>query len=262
MLKYYTKTATGGSHLKKRTACQDYSLCFHDEKRTIITACDGHGGAMYVRSSLGSKFAAFAAMEVMNGADILAQSKDAYNALRRNILCSWNAAVESDLAARPLADAEFASLTADQVFRLRSDPFTAYGTTMNAAMVCADKIVYAGIGDGGVFLIKGSELVPVTHDDEEETVANITYSMCQSDAFDHIKVGAAPLAEYDGVLVCTDGLINPYRELCNFNKSFVLPAIANINTGKFAALDNYIVNLAARLGTGDDVSFGIILKDG
>ena len=57
MIAYFTKTNIGYSHLKANKRCQDYSACYHDEERTIITACDGHGGALYVRSHLGSKFA-------------------------------------------------------------------------------------------------------------------------------------------------------------------------------------------------------------
>ena len=65
MIAYFTKTSIGYSHIKENKVCQDYSASYHDEERTIITACDGHGGDIYVRSHLGSKFASNAVIKVL-----------------------------------------------------------------------------------------------------------------------------------------------------------------------------------------------------
>ena len=54
MTTFFTKTAIGFSHVVENKVCQDFSASYHDEERTIITACDGHGGDIYVRSHLGS----------------------------------------------------------------------------------------------------------------------------------------------------------------------------------------------------------------
>ena len=64
MIAYFTKTNIGYSHIKEDMPCQDYSACYHDEERTIITACDGHGGKMYIRSNVGSRYASNAIMRV------------------------------------------------------------------------------------------------------------------------------------------------------------------------------------------------------
>ena len=52
MCVFFTKTAIGANHLKNGLPCQDHSASYHDEERTIVTVCDGHGGALYIRSGL------------------------------------------------------------------------------------------------------------------------------------------------------------------------------------------------------------------
>ena len=39
MIAYFSKTNIGYSHRKEEKPCQDYSACYHDEERTILTAC-------------------------------------------------------------------------------------------------------------------------------------------------------------------------------------------------------------------------------
>ena len=92
-------------------------------------------------------------------------------------------------------------------------------------------------------------------------MANITYSLCQDDAFSHLKVTVNELSSYDGAVVCTDGMLNPYQSLTNFSYSFVAPAMMNLYQGKATALSEFVRDVGLRLGTGDDVSLGIIMKD-
>ena len=64
MVAYFTKTNIGYLHIKENLPCQDYSSCYHDEERTILTACDGHGGKTYIRSHVGSRYASNAIITV------------------------------------------------------------------------------------------------------------------------------------------------------------------------------------------------------
>ena len=48
----------GASHIKKNKECQDASESYNDENCAIAIVCDGHGGDDYVRSAVGSAFAA------------------------------------------------------------------------------------------------------------------------------------------------------------------------------------------------------------
>lgn len=265
MIAYFTKTNVGYSHIQDNKVCQDYSACYHDEERTIITACDGHGGDIYVRSHLGSKFASNAAIKVLKElerSDFYKYSRtDICNNLRLKILCEWNAMVERDLSKKYITRREVAHLSEDRLFKIKQNPEKAYGTTLNAAMIFGNKLVCVSVGDGGVFLVRKGQ-VGLALPDDEETVANITCSMCQEDAYEHLKVEIYDFADLDGVIVCTDGLINPYQSLGNFRDKFVKPICLKLQDGKYNEIEEFIVKLGEKIGIGDDVTLGLAMKTG
>ena len=265
MIVYFTKTSIGYSHIKENKVCQDYSAVYHDEERTIITACDGHGGDIYVRSHLGSKFASNAVIKVLRElerSDFYRYSrKDICNNLRLKILCEWNAMVERDLSDKSINKREVAHLNEDKLFKLKQNPEKAYGTTLNSAMIFGNKLVCVSIGDGGVFIVRKGQTYEAFVGDEE-TVANITYSMCQEDAYEHLRVEIYDFSDLDGVVVCTDGLINPYQSMGNFRDKFIKPICLKIQDGKQAEIDEFITQIGTKIGIGDDVTVGIAMKTG
>ena len=260
----YSKSSIGYSHIKSGKVCQDFSATYRDEYRAIVTACDGHGGSLYIRSELGSKFASDAVMRVFSVLDDKMFKRytndEIAEKLRLNILCEWNAFVERSISAAPIRPKECRHLSEQDALSLKVNAAKAYGTTLNGAMIFGDRLICASLGDGGVFLINNSGVVPAFSEDDDETVANITNSLCQEDAYKHLKVAVFNLNEYDGVLLCTDGLINPYRNLNNFNLSFVRPTLALAKEGKTDEIDDFVVKLGGELGMGDDVSLSFILK--
>ena len=262
---FFTKTETGYSHINSGKKCQDFSASYNDEERTIVTACDGHGGNVYFRSHLGAKFASNAVVDVLREIERTAfhktKKESVIENIRLNILCRWNALAEGHLSKNPIRMSEVSKLTESEILSLRKNPIKAYGTTLNAAMILGTKILCVSIGDGGCFLVKGGVVIPAFAEDEDEPVANITYSLCQDDAFSHLQVSVHELSAYDGAVVCTDGMINPYQNLSNFSTGLIAPAIATLNVGKSKSLEAFVVEVGTKLGTGDDVSLGIVIKD-
>ena len=265
MITYFTKTSIGYSHIKEKKCCQDFSACYHDEERTIVTACDGHGGEMYVRSEYGSKFVSNAAIKVLKELERTSfykyEKKDICDKIRLKILCEWNAMVERHLSDKGISRREVSHLDDDKHFKLKQNPEKAYGTTLNAAMIFGNKLICVSIGDGGVFLVKRGEVYPALPEDED-TVANITYSMCQEDAYENIKVEIYDFTEYDGVIVCTDGLINPYQSMSNFKNNFARPICLKLQQGRNDEIDEFITRVGQQIGIGDDVTLGIAMKKG
>lgn len=262
---FFTKTEIGYSHINTGKRCQDFSASYSDEERTIVTACDGHGGNVYIRSHLGSKFASNAVIDVLREIERTAFYKAKKEAvienIRLNILCRWNSLVEGHLTKNPIRMSEVTELTEAEVLSLRKNPIKAYGTTLNAAMILGTKLICVSIGDGGCFLVKSGIVTPAFAEDEDEPVANITYSLCQDDAFAHLLVSVHELSAYDGAVVCTDGMINPYQNLSNFSTGLIAPAIATLSVGKNKSLEAFVSEVGTKLGTGDDVSLGIVVKD-
>ena len=261
---FFAKTAIGYSHIASGKRCQDFSASYNDEERTIITACDGHGSNVYLRSHLGAKFASNAVIDVLREVERVAFYKNKKEAvienIRLNILCRWNALVEAHLSRNPFRASDVADLTEAEILSLRKNPIKAYGTTLNAAMILGTKLICVSIGDGGCFLVKGGVATPAFAEDEDEPVANITYSLCQDDAFAHLLVSVHELSAYDGAVVCTDGMINPYQNLSNFSTGLIAPAIMNLYLGKSGQLSAFVSEVGTKLGTGDDVSLGILVK--
>ena len=263
-MKFLTKTSRGYSHIRENTVCQDYSASYHDEEITILTCCDGHGGKLYFRSDKGSKFASDAIIESIRTIDNsnikLLKSQEFLDKLKFRILCAWNRLVESDLSHNPFKEEELAKFNEDKLFILKNRPEVAYGTTINAVAMIGNYFLLIRIGDGGVILFKDNKFA-LAFEDDEESVANITNSICEEDAFKNFQMMIVHKKEVDGVIICTDGLLVPYQSYNNFMKYFILPAKRKLSKQNGEHLIKLkIERIAKKIGVGDDVSVGIILK--
>ena len=265
MTEHFNITSIGYSHVKSGKICQDYSSSYADGERTVITACDGHGGAAYIRSHKGSKFASIAALRSMMDAESLSfrkyTAKEIEHNLKLNILCEWNRLVQEDILEHPLRKNEYASLSVAQIESIKQNPVKAYGTTLGGAMLYGNRLICVGIGDGGCFLLKNGEIISAFVEDEDEPVANVTYSLCGEKAFEHMKARIFDMKSFDGVLICTDGVLAPYQSIENFKNCFVHPVVRRIIDGKTSEVKDFICDLGLRSGIGDDVSLSMILKD-
>ena len=261
MISCFHFTCLGYSHLKNHKICQDDSASYIDAERKIVTACDGHGGKIYVRSNRGSKFASKAVLRVFKSihADTL-QDPQYQERIRLRILCCWNDFVEQDFARSPFLEEELSELNEEEKALLRQEPQIAYGSTLQGAMMLGDSLVIVSLGDGGCLLWNGRNALPAL-EEEKENVANFTASLCQPDAYSHLRLRVFPLNQIDGVLVYTDGLINPYQTFLNFYSSCFLPVKGMLERGNRQEIIDYLVRVALVNGTGDDVSLGAILKE-
>ena len=265
MTEHFNVTSIGYSHVKAGKVCQDSSSSYFDGVRTIITACDGHGGDVYVRSHKGSKFASLAILRAMLDAESLSFRKytaeEIEHNLKLNILCEWNRLVNGDLAKHPIRKSEVAHLSETQINSIKQNPVKAYGTTLGGAMLYGNRLICVGLGDGGCFLIKNGEIAPAFPEGEDEPVANITYSLCGEKAFEHMNARIFDMRGIDGVLLCTDGILGPYQSIENFKRSFVHPVVRRILDGKTNEVKQFVCDLGLRNGIGDDVSLSMIVKN-
>ena len=264
MTEYFNITSIGYSHLRSKKVCQDFSSSYSDVERTVITACDGHGSDVYIRSHKGSKFASIALLKAMLDTESLSFRKytaeEIEHNLKLNVLCEWNRLVNEDLLSHPIQKKELLGLTENEIGSIKQTPTKAYGTTLGGAMLYGKRLICLGLGDGGCFLIRNGEITSAFKEDEDEPVANVTYSLCGDKAFEHMKARIFDVNKLDGVLVCTDGLLSPYQNTENFKLSFVRPAVRRILSGDVRELKDFICDLGIRSGIGDDVSLAMILK--
>ena len=255
----------GYRHIKTKTVLQDYSASYSDNERTIITCADGHGGDLYIRSNLGSKFASEAIISVFKRItkNNIRKNKieKAITSIRLSILCEWNSLVKQDLAAHRISKGETKHLSEQKRFELSVRPQCAYGTTLTGAMVLGDKLIVVLIGDSECLGIRKGEIVHLFNTDKDP-VGNITYSMCQEDAYNYLKVRIMDISELDGVLLCTDGLSSPFQSYDNLSKAFINPIVHNLNLNhNDTEIKSAIKLIAEKKGTGDDVTLAFILFD-
>ena len=261
----FNKTCIGYSHLRNKKPCQDYSASYKDNERIIITCCDGHGGPQYVRSQLGSKAASNAVMNVfktINNSFLLEADKDKLTEkIKLLILCEYNKLVEREVANKPIRRSEMVGLSEDQIDTLRFKPEKAYGTTLAGAMVYKNKLIVVSIGDTEALGVRKGELVKI-FDNSNDPAGNITYSMCQEDAYKYLRVAIFNTKELDGIFLCTDGMSSPYQSYDNFSKSFIRPTVKRIlNTKSLVSTELAVDKMALELGVGDDVSLSFIVNE-
>ena len=260
----FAKSSTGYAHIRKNKPCQDYSSIYQDKERTIVTCCDGHGGAQYVRSHIGSKIASESIINVFKDINdkFLKEGDESaiYDKIRLLVLCEYNKLIERQLAASPIRKREMEGLDETQIDTLKFNPSKAYGTTLSGVMLYKNKFIVISIGDTEALGVYKGHLVRL-FDNKDDPAGNITYSMCQEDAYNYLRVTIINASKLDGVLLCTDGLSSPYQSYQNLEDAFIKPTIKKLICSKsIAYIDSYIDLLAASLGVGDDVSLSFIIK--
>lgn len=264
MLHVFSKSSIGYSHIKEKCQCQDFSAVYKDPERTIITCCDGHGGKKYIRSHIGSHMASNAIINVFNSIHpsfFRLKNEEIENKIKLSILCEWNKLVEEQISYKSIKKNELINLDEDEILSLKSNPAIAYGTTLTGALLLGNKLLVVKIGDTECVGIRKGQLIDI-FDSSDDPAANVTYSMCQDDAFFYLKVKVLDFRDLDGIVLCTDGLTSPYQSYDNFKNSFIKPMINKIvETKSLSYIDEFIDEVASQLGVGDDVSLSFILND-
>lgn len=264
MLHVFSKSSIGYTHINNKKPCQDYSSTYRDPQRIIITCCDGHGGNKYIRSHIGSHMASNAIVNVfasVHHSFFRLKEDEIENKIKLSILCEWNKLVEGQMSEKPIKKYETQMLDDDEILMLKANHAMAYGTTLTGALLLGNKLLVVKIGDTEVIGVKKGELVDI-FDNSDDPAANVTYSMCQDDAFKYLKVKLLDFRDLDGIILCTDGLTSPYQSYDNFNQSLIKPMINKIiNTKSLSYIDEFIEEIASDLGVGDDVSLSFIIDD-
>ena len=261
----FNKTSIGYRHKNEKKICQDFSSSYQDNERAIITCCDGHGGAQYVRSHLGSKAASEAVQNVFKSVDksflLRKNSQEIAEKIKLLVLCEYNKLVEKHLTKNRIKENELIGLTEEEIDTLKFNPSKAYGTTLSGVMFYKKKVFIICIGDTEVIAFKKGKFIQI-FDNENDPVGNVTNSMCQEDAFKYIKLLVLPANTVDGVILCTDGLSSPFQTYQNFHNSFIKPNIRKILISQsYSYLKDEVDRIAKELGIGDDVSVSLILNE-
>jgi hypothetical protein len=191
------------------------------------------------------------------------------------VLAAWRRAVSADLEMKPLDAEEWARLRQGNgeargrpALRDVPDATLAYGTTLLAALLAEQYMLIVQIGDGDVLVVDDDGAVSRPLPADPRLFAGETTSLCSRNARRHIRTALRRFSDLDLpppalVMVSTDGYANSFREDAGFVQvgSDLLDAIRAEGAGAVAeALPSWLEE-ASRLGSGDDVTVGVICRD-
>lgn len=295
MLKDLHYSCQGESHILTNKACQDASFSTTDGSVSIAAVCDGHGGARYFRSDIGSQLAIEVANDCVKSFvrdtdlnlfkgkpfaqrnTIMSEVNDkavarytptdlAIRQLFASIVSSWHTKIERHAHQTPLSDKE--QKCVPQKYQKEFLCGTGIGETYGCTLMCyactQDYWLAFQIGDGKcmTFDIDGKWSEPIPWD--ERCLHNYTTSLCDSSAIAEFRYcycgdGSFPLAVFLG----SDGMDNSFAKtdvLADFYILVLRLIAAKGNKDTLNTLKEALQQLS-KAGSKDDMSIACIYDE-
>jgi serine/threonine protein phosphatase PrpC len=216
------ESVRGASHIAAERPNQDaLKIARFDSGTTVVAAvADGHGGANYIRSEVGSRLAVTVATEELHSLLQLPAKRllafhrtELEDILANRIVRRWLDRVGKHNLKHPFCDAELATTPA-----LQQDATLAYGTTLLAAAANDRVALFVQIGDGDILTVSPRGGVSRPFERDPRLIGNETVSLCLPDAARQVRVGLKALnrEDYDSIpvliLLSTDGYSNCFKD--------------------------------------------------
>jgi serine/threonine protein phosphatase PrpC len=242
----------------------------------ILAVADGHGSHKSFRSETGARLAVETAAQVISDflrgqtqTENLSMTKRAAEEwLPAALVRRWLEAVSTHVAAHPLS-ADERALSLDVHGASKQDSPSnfpvAYGTTILAAAVAENFILYLQLGDGEILTVSEEGEVTRPLPKDERLFANETTSLCSQDAWRDFRVCFQVISNAPPplILLCTDGYSNSFHDEQGFLKvgSDILEMI---RADGLAMVNDHLeswLTESTYAGSGDDVTLGLICSE-
>ena len=265
MFNGFSHTVIGASHITSGTVCQDSSVFRVYENYSIAIVADGHGSKKHFRSDKGSEMAVKAALDTVEEfyknpdafeESFLSDPDGIIKKIEKNIISRWNRLVIHHYTRNPYTDKEKEKFTEKEFRRIKVE--SVYGTTLIVAVMGRKFTFGTQIGDGSLVLIceDAAAEMPIAY--EENAPANVTASMCNSQAINYFhsfySVDEKPIA----VFVSTDGLYTSFKSDEDFLDYHSILANQLFNINAFSPSIRKNLSKRAKSGTQDDTSLACV----
>jgi serine/threonine protein phosphatase PrpC len=274
------KSVRGALHIKKGIQNQDAfdSKVYNEGTLLMVAVADGHGDSRCFRSAIGSSIAVRVAIDSLEKVAQYCAEAPNLSLLKRNIESGfakklhtmWKEEVEKDFLTAgfsPLNEENpeiSFEVSGEKSNAISEECYLAYGTTLLAAIITQNLLMFAQIGDGDIFLLSecGDFYSPVP--DDERLFANATTSLCSMEASKDFRFFIERLSETPPILIVlsTDGFSNSFgseEELQEVVNSF-LEYLKTKGGGYLETnLEIFLETLSADR-VGDDITVGIIFR--
>lgn len=276
------RSLIGASHRRKGVVCQDYSLSASFRSRSgvpikLMVVADGHGGARYWRSDVGSKLACEIALQ--QARKDLGRRLLRWSAPSMSTLSEWHQWLKRELPGKIVEKWRFAVANDwrrfDKTPAQEAEGFShyTYGSTLGLVVLTPHWWGCTGIGDWDLVRVEAnrgegaSNAELINSEDSLGIKGESTFSLCKSDALlrfaerstvQSIDRHEPPYA----LMLSTDGI----RKSCTTDTDFL--ALANYliseasgsgADGECTALDVGLNRITTE-GSGDDVSVAIAIR--
>lgn len=286
----------GESHKATNKVCQDFSYSEVNDRLAIAIVCDGHGGARYFRSDIGSQYAteitkecvttfienidkklfqgaAFTQVYALNTEiqnDNFAKKTKVDVAMRQlfsSIIYRWQTRILEHAESHPLTEEERDSLNPRYIadFEAKQSLEKTYGTTLMCYVQTDDYWFAFHVGDGKciAFNHAGQWSEPIPWDDR--CFLNKTTSLCDTDALDEFRYcyqgdGEFPVLVFLG----SDGIDDSFGEttnMVNFYAQVAKMLAKESPEESMSTIESTLPELSAK-GSQDDMSIACVYDNG
>jgi hypothetical protein len=191
--------------------------------------------------------------------------------LVRQIVREWSRAAECDRRLFPFTPAELAHLSAKGGTAARetlsANPLLPYGATLCVVAITGQGLVYLQIGDGDIVTVSDSGKARRPLAADARLFGGETTSLCSPCAAHEFRVAVQAFGNGTEVpaliVVSTDGYANSFRDEQGFlqvGPDLLEMVRAEGLTAVEAGLPGWLEE-ASRLGSGDDVTVGLIARE-
>lgn len=266
MWRVFGRSVRGTSHRRRQIPNQDaFDWATTQQGHLILAVADGHGSSACFRSDTGAALAVQCCIELIAElAGRLDFSQHFLDDMEREfkfrLVARWREAVNSHLSDHPFSVEEDLIVAS----RNRRNPFTAYGSTLLAALASDSQLLLLQIGDGDILMVSNSGRVSRPWPRDSRLLGVETTSLCTDDAVSNLRLRVEPLTPESPtlVLLCTDGYSNSFRNDSGFLKVGT-DLLEMIEEDGPDSVENNLegwLEEASSLGSGDDVTLGVLCR--
>ena len=273
MFRVFKQSVIGASHVRKGIPCEDYGIKYSDEKYLIFALGDGHGASECFRSSIGSEFVCKEAekklkefaLSVEENAlqdDLIGDGKKQEILVRhliQSIFAAWIDDVDKEFRQNAMTEEEcgLAGIFCEQ-YRNGEKIEHIYGTTLLAGLLTEDYLLLLQQGDGhcDVFDERGNVFQPIPWD--ERCFANVTTSVCDSDAMESCRYCVIDIRKTP-VVACfagSDGVEDSFPSMDKLHAYYRSAMMYACENGVDALETEWETSLStlSKEGSGDDIT--------
>ncbi|MBR5513331.1 MAG: protein phosphatase 2C domain-containing protein [Ruminococcus sp.] len=268
MYKGFSYSMTGASHIAKNKVCQDSAAHYAAKDFSVAVVADGHGSKKHFRSNIGSEIAVNCTLEVIKrfyadadefNREFPKNHKRIMRNIERQIISEWNTKVNEHFNLNPVTDEEKSQFTPEEFAEISVESF--YGTTLVAAVICKDFTFGFQIGDGSLIAVFEDGHTSMIIDYEESNPANITASMCNSNAISMFNSYYVDNKKIGAVFVSTDGLYTSFGSDLEFLNYHTIIADQISESDAFAESVSKNIQKRTNFGTQDDISLSCVYDE-